>query len=254
MCSESRRRVSVLFLICIALVSCTVKERRDACPCRLTLILGSVRSPPVAVLVSGEGFRRVFQADSVLVVEVPRTAALRLLAVSGASFSAGEDIPEGIVIPEGCDCPPLYLAAATVFTDRDTASVRLPLRKHFCTLSLQLEGPPGWGEPYWTEVRGGVNGVGVDGMPSAGPFSCRLDPGAAVRLPRQDPSAPLWLDVCLPDHVVRRFALGNILEGIGYDWGAPDLEDKEICLRLSVTALTLSSGGWDVVLPLNYVI
>lgn len=247
MCSEYRRQALRALLFSLLLVSCTVKERRETCPCRLTLILGNVPSPPATVLVSGEGLRRSFRADSCLSVLVPRTG-VQVVALAGAPMEGGE----GLLIPEGEPSPPIYLASASVSTDRDTVALALALHKAFCRLSLQVEGPPGWGEPYGTRVRGAVNGIGWDGNPARGPFSCRLDPGSAICLPRQDAADPLWLDVTLSDGVVRTFSLGNLLEAGGYDWTAPDLADAEICLQLSVTALGLVTGGVSQDIFLQY--
>jgi len=247
MCSEFRQQAFRALLFTFLLASCTVKERRDACPCRLTVILGNVPSPPATVLVSGEGFRRSFRADSLLSVLVPRSG-VQVVALAGTPMEGGE----GLVIPEGEESPPLYLASASVGTDRDTVALALALHKAFCRLSLQVEGPPGWGEPYWTQVRGAVNGVGWDGNPARGPFSCRLDPGSAVCLPRQDAADPLWLDISLSDGVVRTFSLGNLLEAGGYDWAAPDLADAEVCLQLSVTALGLVTEGMNQDIYLQY--
>ena len=247
MCSEFRRQAFRALVFSFLLASCTVKERREACPCRLTLILGNVPSPPATVLVSGEGFRRSFRADSCLSVLVPRSG-VQVVALAGAPIGGGESL----TIPEGEESPPVYLASALVPAGRDTVTLALTLHKAFCRLSLEVEGPPGWGEPYGTRVRGAVNGIGLDGKPSRGAFSCRLDPGSAVCLPRQDAADPLWLDITMSDGVVRTFSLGNLLEAGGYDWAAPDLADAEICLQLSVTALTLGTEGMSPDIFLHY--
>ena len=58
----------------------------------------------------------------------------------------------------------------------------------------------------------------------------------------------------MPDRVVRRFNLGALLLDAGYDWLAPDLEDLELSLELSVTAITFRSGLWSTTIPLTITI
>lgn len=232
------------------MASCVVKEDRSACPCFLTVM---VRNPvpghPVRLSMRCEGFEAVREvtSDTVLVVPVPRRE-VEVLALSGAALpSSGGKLQ----IPLGFDAPPLYLFRERVDAREISASVEVLLHKHFCRLSMHFDGPPGWGEPYWAEVRGRVDGIDLDGEPSAGDFACRLDDGGTVRLPRQAPEEELWLDVAMPDRVVRSFTLGTQMLDAGYDWTAADLEDLDLQLDFSVTALTLRWGNFTRIIPLQ---
>ena len=244
-CPGSRQAVFLLLLL--SLTSCAlVKEDRTRCPCRLRVLLEGLPAHPVDLALEGESFRESFRVgrDTCLLLWVPKSG-VQWQAVAGASI--GED--GAFRIPYGFDCPPVYLGGGTVDTARDTASVAISLHKHFCTLQLEVESPPGWGEPYWAEIRGSVEGLQADGTPLDGRFSCRLEAGIPARLPRQDPSAPLWLDITLPDRVVRSFSLDNYLLQAGYDWTAPDLEDCPLTLRLSVTRLFFQVDAFRVEIP-----
>ena len=238
----------VLLLCCLA--SCCVKEDRSACPCFLYV---AVRTPPsgqtVGLRFRCEGYEALLEVctDTVLVVPVPKQE-VEVLALSGAALPSGNG---RLQIPLGFDAPPLYLFRESVDARADTAAVNVLLHKHFCRLSMHFDGPPGWGEPYWAEVRGQVDGIDLDGEPSSGDFSCRLDSGGQVRLPRQDPEAELWLDVAMPDRVVRSFTLGTQMLNAGYDWMAADLEDLDLQLDFSVTTLTLHRGDFSSVIPLE---
>ena len=99
-----------------------------------------------------------------------------------------------------------------------------------------------------------LDGIDLDGLPSSGDFACRLDAGGSVRLPRQAPEEELWLDVAMPDRVVRTFDLGYYLELAGYDWTGADLEDRTLEIDLSVTALTLRIDHWSTVIPLEIIV
>lgn len=239
----------LFFLVYIALASCSaIKENRDSCPCTLTVEVSGLPAWPLSLSLNGIDFHEELEVsrDTTLQVMVPKTG-VQLLALAGSSLPRDNTIR----IPPGFDCPPLYLQTEWIETAGDSARVKVKLHKHFCTLSLSFDGPPGWGEPYWTEVRGSVDGLSLEGEPQEGDFTCRLDRGNSIRLPRQGPEEELWLDIAMPDRIVRSFALGHYMLDAGYDWTAPDLDDLPLQIRLSVTSLTLRTRYWSRVIPLN---
>lgn len=246
--------VAAVLLLLFTAISCTVKENRAHCPCLLAVRISAVRSPPATfVCISEQDAANInVPGDTLFHVPVPRGRVLAL------AYAGVEGIPhpeEGCTAPPGHAFPPLYLASASVEASGDSVAVHLPLRKQFCTLSLTLEGPPGWAEPYAMEVCGEVCGVSLDGAPLPGSFRAPLSAPFAVRLPRQHPEDPLWLNVRMPaDSVLRRFNLGAVLQDAGYDWTAPDLEDLDLTLELSVTAVTFRSGLWSTTVPLDIII
>ena len=252
--------VATVLLFLFTAISCTVKENRAHCPCQLAVRISAVRSPPATfVCTSEQDVVAIIQVpgDTLFHVPVPRG---RLLALAYAGVEGIPHPEEGCTAPPGHAFPPLYLTSAGVEVRGDSAAVHLRLHKQFCTLSLTLEGPPGWAEPYALEVEGSVCGVSLDGAPIPGSFRAPLSSSpqsdaVTVRLPRQHPADPLWLDVRMPaDNILRRFNLGAVLQDAGYDWTAPDLEDLELTLELSVTAVTFRSGLWSTVIPLSITI
>lgn len=231
----------------MVLLSCSVKENRVLCPCVLSIELQDLPGPVSVQVVAGD-YQATYSAkqDTVMVVQAPK-GKIRLLAVCGAKLEPEENLE----IPFGYDCPPLYLYSGLVNTLCDSTSVSVELNKHFCTLSLSFDGPEGWGEPYWAQIRGQVNGLDRDGQPVEGDFSCRLDTGFTARLPRQSPDDELWLDITMPDSVVRTFALGTYMQRAGYDWTAPNLDDLPLQIQLSVTELLVHSDLWKTVVPVD---
>ena len=232
-------------VLTILVASCTlVKEDRNSCPCALTLCLEGTPGLPVTLQLQGEGYSRSLEVprDTTLVLMVPRSG-VSVQAVAGAALQEGGRVG----IPPGYDCPPVYLFSRRIDCDGEHAAATVRLQKHFCLLTLSFDGPSGWGEPYWAQIRGRVGGLSADGTPLEGDFSCRLDSGGSggVRLPRQRSGDELWLDVTMPDKMVRSFALGNLMLEAGFDWSAPDLSDMPLALNLSVTALTVRSGAWE---------
>ncbi|MBO7396613.1 MAG: hypothetical protein J6T89_00970 [Bacteroidales bacterium] len=243
MCSKVMRGLSPLFflsIICAA--SCTVKEDRDSCPCALRIQLEGWGRKAVSLRLSGENYLQELssQGDTTLNLRVPKSG-LGLLAVSGAG------LPDGpyIRIPYGYDCPRILLAGTRASTRADSASLILSPLKHYCALTIHFSGPESWGEPFWAQIRGSVEGLYADGTPAPGPFSCRADDSQTVCLPRQRPSDILLLDIMMPGQPVRTFDLGGCLEMAGYDWEAPQLEDKSLEIELCVSSVTLHLDGWS---------
>jgi hypothetical protein len=253
------RETGAVWLLLVATIlsftaSCTlVKENRTDCPCTLFLSLGALPDDPVDVQIFADApnpcYRDCLDRDTTVRVWVPKRS-IRVVGASGHPLEAWG----GVGIPLGEDFPEVFLACREVQAVQDTAQCRLKLHKHFCTLSLQFDGPPGWGEPYSVQIRGAVNGLYPDGSPSYGAFAHTLATGESCRLPRQDPEDELWLDITLPQGVLRSFALGTYLELAGFDWTAPDLKDVSLRIDLSVTAVTLEIDHWSTTLPLDIVI
>lgn len=238
---------ALFLVICFGTASC-IKEDRTVCPCVLSIEVSGMPAYPVNLALTGSGYSETIQAlcDTVITVPVPKSG-VNLVAIAGTSLPPGNSVS----IPLGYDCPPLYFSKEWIDTHADETSVEVKLHKHFCGLSLSFDGPPGWGEPYWAVVRGRVDGLSLEGEPRTGDFSCRLDAGNDIRLPRQYPEEELWMDITMPDKVVRSFALGNYMLDAGYDWKAPDLDDLSLQIDLSVTAITISTDYWSVVIPMD---
>ena len=242
-------QAALLLLVCLMGASCSlIKEDRTACPCALTVEVSKLPAWPVRFSISGEDFYREWEVarDTSFMVRVPKGSVL-LTAVAGAPLPRTGTIS----IPYGYECPPIYAHEERVPTPEESARVQVQLHKHFCGLSMTVEGPPGWGEPYWTQVRGSVGALAPVGTPREGAFQCRLDNGDTIRLPRQLPEGELWMDLTTPEGTVRSFALGNYMLEAGYDWTSPDLEDLSLQLDLSLTAITFRTTLWEKVIPLE---
>ena len=233
--------------------SCTiVKEYRRDCPCTLAVEMRSLPLCPVRLyangLLAGEALR-----DTCLSVTVPRGPRAVLAAVAGAMPGVSGALE--LRIPFGSESPPLYAWSAVADCSGDTGAATVLLARHFCYLSLEVVSPPGWAQPFQAAVRGEVDGWSPDAStPTAGPFRCTLSSGYTCRLPRQRPGSELWLDIVMPEGVVRTFPLGAVLQKAGYDWTAPDLLDIGLRLDLSVTQIMLSYGVFSEVFPLEIVI
>ena len=152
--SVSRVLAAALSLMVIS--GCSVKEERDACPCRLFLDLQSVdridQTPCLLRIISDDGFEyssviggRDFQ--DTYIVDVPR-AGLNVVVWSGAEGYMDE---QGVLIPLGNGCPPVYVHSSRVDAAGESVCETVCLRKNYCILNVSVDSP------------GGVDGMMVRG-------------------------------------------------------------------------------------------
>ena len=243
---KSRVPVFLLFIIIVSFPSCLlVKENRDNCPCRLEIQLTGTLGAPSRVLVNAgeESWDFTASRDTVLSVYVPKGR------VSVTAWNGAEEPSDGVFMgTAGTGFPPLYLCHCTLEARGEEIIAHARLRKQFCTLSIGVDGPSGWGRPFGTSIRGNACGMDMFGLPLEGPFNCILGESKdnwSLRIPRQDPDSPLLLDIVMADSVVRTFSLGSYLRDAGFDWSAPDLGDLDLRLNLSVTSLTVRTPSWE---------
>ena len=238
-------RAGALICLLVTLLSCNaVKEKRQDCPCIL-----SVHMPGPAALYMNGSPAGTAQRDSVLSLWVYGGSAA-LVAVSGAEVGDSLEVR----IPYGLQAPPLYAWRATVDCTGETARADVRLHKQFCALNVVVSsGAPS--RVLSVAVRGNVSGYSLArGEPLEGMFRCLLSGSGVCRLPRQRAGDPLWLDIVLEDRVVRSFPLGTYLEAAGYDWHASDLEDRALEVDVSVTHIRFSSALWSTTQELEIVI
>lgn len=237
-----------LFLI---LSSCSIiKENRDSCPCSLQVEISGLMDTPAMLLVKSMRDSSYVELlsisrDTLMTLYVPR-GGVTLSAWAGASAPG-----EAVLIPSGSEAPPLYLYYGKVDAGGDLAYADIRLHKQFCTLTLEVEGPPGWGPPIGTAVRGYTSGMSLTGAIIPGVYLYSPSASAVVdgntvrigtiRLPRQKPDSQLLLDIVMEDNIVRTFSLGAYLQKAGYRWTAIDLADITVHMNLSVTAVTFTT-------------
>ncbi len=238
----------VSMMIC---AGCSVKENRTSCPCKLVLDFRDVNTSVInaadLILAAGDGFLfsdELYAEDfsSEMSFQVPRT----MLDVGAWSGTEGMMNGNGMVIPEGKDCPPVYLHYSVVDTGCDAVSEKIVMRKNHCRMTVNLECDET--EAWKISIYGNVDGYMPDGTPSEGRFSCGLGSNGAggydAILPRQIDDS-LILEIDDGSGIMKRFSLGVYVAESGYDWNAPDLEDIAVDINLAFTGLTLTIGEWD---------
>ena len=232
------------FLVISVLWACTVLEDRDSCPCTLSFVTVRDTGRVHLLLSTPNGFLWEDCVEDLgeSQFQVPREM-LRCCIVQGA-----EPDPEGsVIIPEGEDCPELYMHRSLIDARRAAVTDTVLLRKCFCVMDIRLEGS-GAGRAQKLEARSSTAGYdrygqGVEGLFCHSPS--RLKSGAyRLRLPRQL-SSDLELEVeFLPGSRVV-FPLGAYLEKMDYDWAAEDLEDISLCIDKGGSTVKIITSCWQ---------
>ncbi len=248
-----KMRSRILSVACSMILwsGCSVKEARNACPCRLYLDFeegsGDVAEYACLAVTSVDGFVYSDKVDAETFSEeymvlVPR-GGVRVNAYCGADDFVGKD--GAMTIPLGTDCPRVYMYSSYVDTGGDIARAEVALRKNHCVITVHV----GESEfPYSLNVRGDVAGYDYGGQPYTGEFACQLQPDSegkcTVSVPRQTDRS-LVLDVDDGTNVLKTFALGEYVAASGYDWKAENLEDITVGLDYSLSHVTLKVEGWS---------
>lgn len=245
------KRIAFMLAVLFA-GACSVKEDREDCPCRLMLDFSAVDTSlcrelnllvtcrediVLSDVVGAEEFMREYAA------EVPH-GELRVNVWSGDAGRS--EMEKGIVIPYGCECPPLYMQSFVADTRGESCREKVCLRKNHCRLTVMMEGVETI--PYSLTFKGNVDGYRLDGKPSRGDFSCVAYPTGSgdsrALLPRQL-DASLQLDIDDGTSVMKTFAIGEHIASSGYDWTAEDLDDLTIVLDYYITHIKVTVQGWD---------
>lgn len=255
----------------LALGSCSVKEDRALCPCFLTLDLSGVEQlhlrkeglDALGVYVTDcNGFvaeDNIALEDCVqeYVVAVPRGVIDLCVGASGYGgvFSAAD----GLSIPEGEQCPVVYMYADKIAAEGNSIRKAAILHKNWCRIDLNMKNTvSGYTRPFHVSVVGNICGYSTDGTPKEGPFSCESERSRAgvcqVRVPRQIDDS-LWLRVHFEDaDEIRGFPLGAFMSSSGYDWTAADLEDIQVSMDFARSAVTLTISSWQRTLSFEMLI
>lgn len=230
-----RRLYGALGCLAALLAGCSVREDRSVCPCLLVLDFSALADDAVvrgwdevewSVLAGDYCAQGRLPADELpadYVVEAPREP-VTLVVVAGDEGLF--DPEEGLRIPEGEACPPLYGLRAEYDGVQMEIPVAVALHKRHAVLDVRLRD---WGQDGldWS-VRGMVCGYGPALEPLPGAFRVQLAPDSGGRcrlsLPAQADGS-LTLCATRFGELDRVFAIGQYILESGYDWNAPDLAD-----------------------------
>lgn len=254
-------RALVLLLLFLLLFSCSVLEDRTDCPSRLHLDLSdsaNMGCDSLVLMVNSPAFskREVVGKDEYVrdyVIDVPCRNGVYLNVVD---YAVSEYDSGGVFrIPQGEECPEVYMYSAWCDTSEEDVSDYVRLRKNYCGVSLHFTSENA--DLYDMCVYGEICGYSIGGDPEKGKFAFKPDfPDGAFcyfRLPRQM-DASLRMGILSADGSERCFALGNYIEESGYDWTKEDLDDIVINVNYARTKVSISIDGWKTIEEFPFVI
>lgn len=244
---------NILAMIICLMSSCTIKEDRMECPCKLGVdcqyCSGKWQSVcfelwDIKTILSeeyGPEFTEIHYYDV-------RRGLWQATAYAGVEkFNVGEGT---VIISQGSQSDKLFAFSASVDATGEDAMTRVVPHKQYACLTLDLSTYADPGYSYDLEVVGDVCGLNLlDLTPVGGDFDYvmpyRRDGMYEVLVPRQkDASLQLlfWKDGELIDTV----QLGKLIVQAGYDWSAEDLEDVTVTICQNKTDIVVRVVDWDV--------
>lgn len=271
------RVVPVLLAVLQLLItcpSCSVKENRDACPCRLELEFSGedalrCREGIILTLLGVSGAAEGYAHRDTVVDETAEDKVVWSLDVPKGKMIVTSVWPDDIrlepdihtgrlvSIPAGKDCPMLWTCCKEISLEKEAVRQSMTLSKNYCHLILRVEDTSGGPFPFRMEVRGNVCGYNLDGTLQSGKFVAEVknagdtdeqsDSGTVegyINLPRQKDNS-LCLDIISEDEKVRTFALGNYIEDSGYDWSSENLKDITMTIDYARTSICFHIGAWE---------
>ena len=240
------------------LMSCSIKEDRDGCPCWMTVEMPDRVGHDGSVVLRLHGNYDDGAMDYAYKVSESIKADVGILEYEVPRGSVGVSVVNSarLVVPVGEQMDSLYGFFKPYHTRCESVKCDVELHKEFCTVSFTLVDEH-YESPYDIEVRGNVSGVSPwDLVPVSGAF--KYAPVAEegvyrVRIPRQV-DASLEMVMLSNQEIVSRFPLGEYIIRSGYDWAAKDLSDVSVALDLEKQQVMVTVSGWDEIVVMDVVI
>ena len=252
-----------LFIISVTmlLMSCSIKEDRDGCPCWMTVDLSEITGRvghDGSVVLRLHGNYDDGAMDYAYKVSESIKADVGILEYEVPRGSVGVSVVNSarLVVPVGEQMDSLYGFFKPYHTRCESVKCDVELHKEFCTVSFTLVDEH-YESPYDIEVRGNVSGVSPwDLVPVSGAF--KYAPVAEegvyrLRVPRQV-DASLEMVMLSNQEIVNRLPLGEYIIRSGYDWAAKDLSDVSVALDLEKQQVMVTVSGWDEIVVMDVVI
>lgn len=250
------------------MISCSVKEVRDGCPCRLTADLSEASETDGKVTISAEFKDAVIRTDKaspegdhLYRMDVPR-GDIRVTCLQG--MTTGSTDGRNVIIPYGHGADRLISGTETVDCSGETAFCKIMFHKDWCEMTFLCSSADAGTYPYRIEVTGNINGFDAGTRtPLDGKFRCTAEEKHDAKdalhayLPRQDASGGelrMTLYSKASGEEAKEYDLTKILSECGYDWEAYDLDDIRIGIDYSGVLTDITVINWTTGLEMTVTI
>lgn len=248
-------KTTALLAMITSFLSCSIKEDRTHCPCRLSMDITDCSTYGDKVILSAWGVSRLF-VDTVSVADYPDTYDRGvpkgyIHAIACAPLEECNLSGRYLVIPEGSQVDRVMARSRLVDCLGEVAWDKVTLHKQYATVSLYVDSPNGEAYPYSLAVKGNVMGLDLVSMePLEGAYHASLKANSdgnswEFRLPRQKDDGRPLLEVIYDGEVRDTLPLYKWIEATGYSWEDKDLKDITITMDYAMTHVSVSIQGWE---------
>lgn len=213
--------------------SCSIKEVRDACPCRLEIDCSAFSEVARCVYMDldGRALERSVEdeKDLVSILMVPKKEKLNVVVWCGAQGDS------------------LYLFDAVVPGIEETVKVSAVPHKQFASVLLKVLSADEGSVSFTVKSNfSGVDLMTARALPGELAIPLEGTGGNHVfRLPRQSTDSMLVLEAGYENGVVQAYPLGEWIMMAGYDWTATDLDDIAVAADFALGHYEVRIGEWD---------
>lgn len=239
--------------------SCSVKEMRDACPCRVDLDLtellecrdGCRQGTIEAAIFDASGVRlysRGFGADTcarIYTLSVPR-GDYRICALYFSDIDVWDKSGDIIELNAGAEADSLYGESAPLDTHAEEAVFRPAAYKQFTTVNVFFTSPV---TGLAVEITAPSNALDADTLEGCG---CDCHQSGIVdgqrfsrRICRQrSDDIIVSLRSSLSGRMIAQVSVASLMRSKAYDYQAKSLGDIDIMVDFGLGTITLETEGW----------
>ncbi len=253
-------RSTILLLLTASIISCSIKEERSECPCRLTIDLSDASE--------------VFGPASVYIWERTKLLCSETIPITGRSASFVKDVTKcrlevsaiqgltdsrivgrNVIIPYGHDADRLMVYGNEILCDKEQIIEKATLVKNWTTLTIEYSNQEGKEYPYDFIVTGDIQGFDIySTTPVAGKFQCKAKKlstwhtGTSVDLPRQFANGE-GLELTLLSKKTGKeeikYNLSDIINQTGFRWDSTNLNDIRIYINYAGLMAGIKITDWE---------
>ena len=242
---------SILLMAVLLTASCSIREERAGCPCRLEIGLDPfsplARQVSVGVWDGPDRWQETVPASGTYVREITKGiftvstwSGQRSGRLSGSQFS----------VPPRAEPDSLHVFTTTLDCQDEVCRITATPHKQYCHVTLRLVREKDVPYPYQLYVESECCGIDLrDLSPLSGEhiFPVREAPDGHMgfNLLRHNPGADIALAIYDRTQRADVLPIGDWIREIGYDWEEEDLKDITLDIDYARQRVWIALAGWE---------